>query len=51
MDCYEVAKKYDIPIIADGGIQYSGDIVKALAAGANVCMMGSMFAWTEESPG
>ena len=51
MDCYEVAKKYDIPIIADGGIQYSGDIVKALAAGANVCMMGSMFAGTEESPG
>lgn len=51
MDCYEVAKKYDVPIIADGGIQYSGDIVKALAAGANVCMMGSMFAGTEESPG
>lgn len=51
MNCYEVAKKYDIPIIADGGIQYSGDIVKALAAGANVCMMGSMFAGTEESPG
>ena len=51
MDCYEVAKKYDIPIIADGGILYSGDIVKALAAGANVCMMGSMFAGTEESPG
>ena len=51
MDCYEVAKKYDIPIIADGGIQYSGDIVKALAAGANVCMMGSVFAGTEESPG
>ena len=51
MDCYEVAKKYDIPIIADGGIQYSGDIVKALAAGANVCMMGSIFAGTEESPG
>ncbi|WP_455542476.1 IMP dehydrogenase [Intestinibacter sp.] len=51
MDCYEVAKKYNVPIIADGGIQYSGDIVKALAAGANVCMMGSMFAGTEESPG
>ncbi|MBU5335534.1 IMP dehydrogenase [Intestinibacter bartlettii] len=51
MDCYEVSKKYGIPIIADGGIQYSGDIVKALAAGANVCMMGSMFAGTEESPG
>lgn len=51
MDCYEVAKKYGVPIIADGGIQYSGDVVKALAAGANVCMMGSMFAGTEESPG
>ena len=51
MDCYEVSKKYGVPIIADGGIQYSGDIVKALAAGANVCMMGSMFAGTEESPG
>ena len=51
MDCAEVASKYDIPIIADGGIKYSGDIVKALAGGASVCMMGSMFAGTEESPG
>lgn len=51
MDCAEVASKYDIPIIADGGIKYSGDIVKALAGGAAVCMMGSMFAGTEESPG
>ena len=51
MDCAEVAKKYDIPIIADGGIKYSGDVVKALAAGADVCMMGSVFAGTEESPG
>ena len=51
MDCAEVAKKYDIPIIADGGIKYSGDVVKALAAGADVCMMGSLFAGTEESPG
>lgn len=51
MDCYAVAKEYDIPIIADGGIKYSGDITKALAAGGNVCMMGSMFAGCEESPG
>ncbi len=46
-----VAAKYDIPVIADGGIKYSGDIVKALAAGANVCMLGSLFAGCEESPG
>ncbi len=51
MDSYEVAKQYGIPIIADGGIKYSGDITKAIAAGANVCMMGSMFAGCEESPG
>ena len=51
MSAYEAAKKYDIPIIADGGIKYSGDITKALAAGANVCMMGSIFAGCEESPG
>ena len=51
MDCYEAAKPYGIPIIADGGIKYSGDMTKALAAGANVCMMGSMFAGCEESPG
>jgi len=51
MDCYEVAKEYGIPIIADGGIQFSGDMVKAIAAGADVCMMGSMFAGCEESPG
>ena len=44
MDCYAVAKEYGIPIIADGGIKYSGDVTKALAAGGNVCMMGSMFA-------
>ena len=51
MEAYEVAKKYDIPIIADGGIKYSGDMTKALAAGASVCMMGSIFAGCDESPG
>ena len=51
MECYEVAKEYDIPIIADGGIKYSGDMTKAIAAGANVCMMGSIFAGCDESPG
>ncbi|MDR0956640.1 MAG: IMP dehydrogenase [Endomicrobium sp.] len=50
-DCAEVAKKHNIPIIADGGIKYSGDIPKAIAAGASVCMMGSLFAGTKESPG
>ncbi len=51
MDSYAVAKEYGIPIIADGGIKYSGDMTKAIAAGGNVCMMGSMFAGCEESPG
>ncbi len=51
MDSYEAAKPYGIPIIADGGIKYSGDMTKALAAGGNVCMMGSIFAGCEESPG
>ena len=51
MDCYEAAKEYGIPIIADGGIKYSGDMTKAIAAGANVCMMGSIFAGCDESPG
>ena len=51
MDAYSVSQKYNIPIIADGGIKYSGDITKALAAGADVCMMGSLFAGTDESPG
>ena len=51
MDAYEVAKEYGIPVIADGGIKYSGDMTKALAAGANVCMMGSIFAGCDESPG
>ncbi|WP_026835928.1 IMP dehydrogenase [Eubacterium xylanophilum] len=51
MNCYNVAKEYGIPIIADGGIKYSGDMTKAIAAGANVCMMGSIFAGCDESPG
>ena len=51
MDCYAVAKEYGIPIIADGGIKYSGDMTKAIAAGGNVCMMGSIFAGCDESPG
>ncbi len=51
MDCFKVAKESGIPIIADGGIKYSGDMTKAIAAGANVCMMGSMFAGCDESPG
>ena len=48
---YEVAKEYGIPVIADGGIKYSGDLPKAIAAGADVIMMGSLFAGCEESPG
>jgi len=51
MDSYAVAKEYGIPIIADGGIKYSGDMAKAIAAGGNVCMMGSIFAGCDESPG
>ncbi|MCI7740178.1 MAG: IMP dehydrogenase [Clostridiales bacterium] len=51
MNCYEVAKEYGIPVIADGGIKYSGDMTKAIAAGADVCMMGSIFAGCDESPG
>ncbi|MCR5118023.1 MAG: IMP dehydrogenase [Lachnospiraceae bacterium] len=51
MDAYAVAKDYDIPIIADGGIKYSGDLTKAIAAGGSVCMMGSIFAGCDESPG
>jgi IMP dehydrogenase len=50
-DCSKVGMEYDIPIIADGGIKYSGDVVKGLCAGANVIMIGSLFAGTEESPG
>jgi IMP dehydrogenase len=50
-DCADVADKYNIPIIADGGIRYSGDVAKALAAGARSVMIGSIFAGTDESPG
>ena len=51
MTVYEVAKQYDVPVIADGGIKYSGDIVKAIAAGAETIMVGSLLAGCEESPG
>lgn len=51
MDCYQAAGKYDIPIVADGGIRYSGDISKSIAAGASAVMIGSLFAGTEEAPG
>ena len=51
MDAYSVAKEYGIPIIADGGIKYSGDMTKAIAAGGSVCMMGSIFAGCDEAPG
>jgi IMP dehydrogenase len=50
-DAYKVGAQYRIPVIADGGIKYSGDIVKALAAGAHTVMIGGLFAGTEESPG
>jgi IMP dehydrogenase len=50
-ECARVGEQYNIPIIADGGIKYSGDVVKALAAGAHSVMIGSLFAGTEESPG
>lgn len=50
-DCANAAKPYGVPVIADGGIKYSGDIVKAVGMGASVCMLGSMLAGCEESPG
>lgn len=51
MRCAEVAKKFDLPIIADGGLKFSGDVVKALATGADSVMVGSLLAGTEECPG
>jgi IMP dehydrogenase len=50
-ECARVARQYNVPLIADGGVKYSGDITKAIAAGADVVMIGSLFAGTEESPG
>jgi len=51
MDCFEVAAKFGKPLVADGGLRFSGDITKALAAGAHAVMIGSLFAGTDESPG
>ncbi len=51
MNCSKAAAEYEVPVIADGGVKYSGDITKAIAAGANIVMAGSLFAGTEESPG
>jgi IMP dehydrogenase len=50
-ECYRAAREHHIPVIADGGIKYSGDVTKAIAAGASVVMIGSLFAGVDESPG
>ena len=50
-DCAQIADRCDIPIVADGGVRYSGDVAKAIAAGASSVMIGSLFAGTDESPG
>jgi len=51
MNCFKASEKYGIPLIADGGVKFSGDVVKALGAGAHTVMIGGLFAGTEESPG
>ena len=51
MDVVEACRKRDVPVIADGGIKFSGDLAKAIAAGADCAMLGSLFAGTDEAPG
>ena len=51
LDCKEISKKYKIPLISDGGMRYSGDIAKSIAAGSDTVMLGGLFAGSDESPG